>query len=1139
MEKLLHVESTNGSPLEERPDLLSRAADLLSLKSGDLEPLFWPPSRTGVDSAWHMHVPFGHWLITRLKPRLVVELGTHNGVSYASFCEAIARRRLAAACFAVDTWKGDEQAGFYGEEVYEDLVRFNSRRYAAFSELLRSTFDEAAPCFAERSIDFLHIDGFHAYETVRHDFETWLPKLSATAVVLFHDTNVRKPGFGAWKVFDELKQHYPAFEFLHGYGLGLVAVGTEVPPAISALCTLDEGSTGLIRECFAALGGFWEKDAAEKLAHDMAKPRLDRQDQAINSLDASLQVVHARIHGLEISLRETNSYSNDLHALLQETDSRSNDLHTLLRETNARSNELHALLQEALSRLGGLEILLQKTRSRLDDSAKEAAILKAEISELKKGFGENLIEHIGRIISWKNYDAAYNEWKRYKKKQAAKQIALKTVDSLYGVYPFFFFYPVYKTLKPMVKCKRALERLLRRRKMAALQLHNPGGARKCPAPAEGRSACQSPPVPICRPRFLRVVYISGEPDTPGHIYRVARYMKSLRTTGVHTEWIRLDELHKHLDVIVAASLLIIWRAPHSALLQQAVETARSHGAKVVFDIDDLMIDPDLARVEIIDGIRSMNLNARDVGNYYKKVQQVMVLADFCSAPTPELAAHIRRWQLPAFVLPNGYEHDTHSASRLALRKRRSAASDGLIRIGYATGSRTHQNDFAVAADAVARILREYPHCRLVLFRDEYGGPVLISEEFPQLKEVAHQIEWRTLRPVTQLPEELACFDINLAPLEGDNLFCEAKSELKYFEAALVEVPTIASPTGPFKRAIRHGSTGFLATQASEWYEALKSLVDDAELRRRVGKAAYRDVMWPYGPLRRTQMMRAALEQWCGDAGLTAQIFELELHRSRCRGAQHSIIIPRSDIVFEHDQFDQAEVTVVIPLYNYADYVEEALDSVLNQSLEKLDLIVIDDKSTDDSLNTVVLWAKGHKERFNRLLVLANQSNSGLGPTRNAGFDAADSGFILPLDADNRLKHNCCQVCLQKIQETGAAFIYPLIQTFGNECRIIGEAEFHPVRFIGGNYIDAMSLISKEAWAAAGGYGHFEVTGWEDFEFWCRLVELGLSGCKAGDAPLAEYRVHSQSMLQQITTLPHNKERLFADMQMRHPWLNLV
>lgn len=82
-----------------------------------LDPLFWRGVLSGVISAWYGHVPFAHWIIGAAKPRLLVELGTHNGVSYSAFCEAVVRCGLDTRCYAVDTWKGDHHSGHYGEEV--------------------------------------------------------------------------------------------------------------------------------------------------------------------------------------------------------------------------------------------------------------------------------------------------------------------------------------------------------------------------------------------------------------------------------------------------------------------------------------------------------------------------------------------------------------------------------------------------------------------------------------------------------------------------------------------------------------------------------------------------------------------------------------------------------------------------------------------------------------------------------------------------------------------------------------------------------------------------------------------------------------------------------------------------------------
>jgi hypothetical protein len=165
---------------------------------------------------------------------------------------------LPAKCFAVDTWQGDEQSGFYGEDIYLDFQKFHNERYAAFSTLLRCTFDDAAAQFESGSIDLLHIDGLHTYDAVRHDFENWLPKVSNRGIVLLHDTNERQPSFGVWRLWSELSALYPSFEFVHGHGLGVLATGSDACPAIRALCgEADEALIAAARERFAWAGERW------------------------------------------------------------------------------------------------------------------------------------------------------------------------------------------------------------------------------------------------------------------------------------------------------------------------------------------------------------------------------------------------------------------------------------------------------------------------------------------------------------------------------------------------------------------------------------------------------------------------------------------------------------------------------------------------------------------------------------------------------------------------------------------------------------------------------------------------------------------------------------------------------------------
>src|SRR5262245_31668615 len=86
-------------------------------------------------SPWIEHAPFALWLVTTAKPATIVELGTHTGMSYFAFCEAVAAERPPTRCYAVDTWRGDKHTSAYGEEVFALVQAHNSAHYAGFSTL--------------------------------------------------------------------------------------------------------------------------------------------------------------------------------------------------------------------------------------------------------------------------------------------------------------------------------------------------------------------------------------------------------------------------------------------------------------------------------------------------------------------------------------------------------------------------------------------------------------------------------------------------------------------------------------------------------------------------------------------------------------------------------------------------------------------------------------------------------------------------------------------------------------------------------------------------------------------------------------------------------------------------------------------
>ena len=174
-------------------------------------------------SPWNGHRQFAYDLLHALKPRTVVELGTHYGCSFFAFLQACKDFDLETEVIAIDSWEGDPQAGFYGDEVWDTVNRtieqlFLNQNY----KLIRKFFDDAVSSFNDESIDIIHIDGLHTYDAVKNDFEKWLPKLSTDGIILFHDVASEK-GYGTNVFWEEICNEYKYYyTFSHSWGLGVL-----------------------------------------------------------------------------------------------------------------------------------------------------------------------------------------------------------------------------------------------------------------------------------------------------------------------------------------------------------------------------------------------------------------------------------------------------------------------------------------------------------------------------------------------------------------------------------------------------------------------------------------------------------------------------------------------------------------------------------------------------------------------------------------------------------------------------------------------------------------------------------------------------------------------------------------------------
>lgn len=281
-------------------------------------------------NSWVGHLPFAKWIIESCSPAVFVELGTHSGNSYFSFCQSIVECNLPTKCYAVDTWQGDEQAGTYGEDVFSQVNQHNQHHYGNFSQLIRSTFDEAVRYFSDKSIDLLHIDGLHTYEAVRHDFENWLKKLAPGAVVLFHDINVRERDFGVWKLWEELQVEYVNnLSFLHSNGLGVLQLNDAETGKQIHWLRPDCQEKKLLVDYFASLGQRQiERYESGELLRRVAslKQNLEQlvseRDVHINNLTQHAKNLEQLVSERDVHISNLTQHSKNLEQLVFERDER-------------------------------------------------------------------------------------------------------------------------------------------------------------------------------------------------------------------------------------------------------------------------------------------------------------------------------------------------------------------------------------------------------------------------------------------------------------------------------------------------------------------------------------------------------------------------------------------------------------------------------------------------------------------------------------------------------------------------------------------------------------------------------------------------------------------------------------------------
>jgi O-antigen biosynthesis protein len=332
-------------------------------------------------------------------------------------------------------------------------------------------------------------------------------------------------------------------------------------------------------------------------------------------------------------------------------------------------------------------------------------------------------------------------------------------------------------------------------------------------------------------------------------YRTTHVAEELNSNGFRASYTVQDSPY-FADTVERFKVIVFHRVVFTESVARYIARAKELKRTLIFETDDLVYDPKY--LHLMDYYTKMNGLERKL---YENGVGGEILADpyveYATTSTTFLKHKLEERGKKVFLVTNKMsQEDVAWAHELREKKEKEiqaslnkdedshlTESDGFaflinnetVRISYLSGTPSHNKDFATITGALSRILKEFPHTRLVL-----AGPV---DTESILAEYQTQIIRVPFAPRREYFATVASADINVAPLELGNDFCEAKSELKFFEAGLLGVPTVAVANETYRGAITDGIDGMVAATPDEWYEKLKLLVADRVLREKMGKKA--------------------------------------------------------------------------------------------------------------------------------------------------------------------------------------------------------------------------------------------------------------------------------------------------------------
>ena len=316
-------------------------------------------------------------------------------------------------------------------------------------------------------------------------------------------------------------------------------------------------------------------------------------------------------------------------------------------------------------------------------------------------------------------------------------------------------------------------------------------------------------------------------------YRVIQKLEILEHIGVrafHSHW---EDEPRCLRLMQLSTVLVFYRVPMNEMFLYYITEAKRLGLHIVYDIDDPVFDEEIYRNNRNLDYISPNEKKSIISNCVRYAKAMGECSSIIVSTPGMLEVVGRHVDVPTYLWRNILDGETLAiAHHVNALQKETKPDDGLV-IGYTSGSRAHELDFRQIERVLSDILTVYPDIRLKVM----GYWNLLDT----LRPFADRIDQTPMGGYQDYLVQLQTVDISIIPLSLD-AFNECKSAIRYLEASVVKVPTIASRVGDFIHVVDHNFTGILVETEIQWREALELLIVDRDKRQSLADAAYNAVL---------------------------------------------------------------------------------------------------------------------------------------------------------------------------------------------------------------------------------------------------------------------------------------------------------